>query len=90
MSRAGYYAWKKRGPNLRRQTDQLLARKIWAVFLENRKVYASPTGLYGIEASGPALEPQEGSAPDEGKPDCGGALPPYEMEAALQNGGSSQ
>lgn len=49
-----------------------------------------PADSYGIEATGAVLEPQAGSAPDEGKPGCGGALPPDEMEAALQNGGGSR
>ena len=52
VSRAGYYAWKKRGPSLRSQTDQLLVRKIWAIFLENRKVYGSPRIYMALRRQG--------------------------------------
>ena len=49
-----------------------------------------PPDSYSLEAAGAVFEPQAGSASDEGQPDCGGALPPDEMEAALQDGGGSR
>lgn len=42
VSRAGYYAWKGRGPSQRERADAGLVERIRSVHAENRKVYGCP------------------------------------------------
>jgi len=42
LSRSGYYAWKRRPPSIRAQTDEALMGEIARQYVENRRVYGSP------------------------------------------------
>jgi transposase InsO family protein len=42
LSRSGYYAWKKRPPSARRQSDQELTRQIGLIYHKSRRTYGSP------------------------------------------------
>lgn len=42
VSRAGYYAWKTRGPSKRRQEDVSLVSQIQRIYAASRKVYGAP------------------------------------------------
>ena len=39
VSRAGYYAWRKRGPSAQQETDQQLLVLLRRLFWVNRKLY---------------------------------------------------
>ena len=47
MSRSGYYAWKKRKPSERIQSDQVLLKKIRCVFDKSKGRYGSPR-IYAV------------------------------------------
>ena len=42
VAQSGYYAWKKRQPSLRQQTDARLGVAIKQIFIQGRSVYGSP------------------------------------------------
>ena len=42
VSRAGFYAWRQRGPSERDRTDEALGVKIDALFVRSRRTYGSP------------------------------------------------
>ena len=42
VSRAGFYAWRQRGPSERDQTDAILGQEISVVFARSRCTYGSP------------------------------------------------
>ena len=42
VSESGYYAWSKRQPSRRRQSDQQLAERIAQVYHASRRTYGSP------------------------------------------------
>ncbi|PZR77271.1 MAG: IS3 family transposase, partial [Chthoniobacterales bacterium] len=42
MSKAGYYAWRERGPSIRERSDQALLTKIKLIHGMSRKTYGSP------------------------------------------------
>ena len=52
VSRAGYYAWRGRGPSARQSRRAGLAEKVRAVHAENRGVYGSPRVYRALLASG--------------------------------------
>ena len=52
VSRAGYYAWKKRPVSPRQQRQETLAVQIRAVHERNRKVYGSPRVYQVLKAQG--------------------------------------
>ncbi|HJW28507.1 MAG TPA: IS3 family transposase [Saprospiraceae bacterium] len=47
VTRSGYYAWCKRPPSKREQTDQMLLEWIKKVFQDSRKTYGSPR-IYAV------------------------------------------
>ena len=52
VSRAGFYAWKKRGPSQRRIDDARLAVEITAIHNESDKAYGSPRVHAQLEKRG--------------------------------------
>jgi putative transposase len=52
VSRAGYYAWRKRPLSQRAQRHEALAVKVRAVHEENRRVYGSPRVHRALQARG--------------------------------------
>lgn len=42
VSESGYYAWRKRGPSVRKRADEVLGRRIEDAYQNNRQVYGSP------------------------------------------------
>ena len=52
VSRAGFYAWQKRGASLREQTDQALLSQIREVFQKSRKNYGSPRVYKALKQQG--------------------------------------
>jgi putative transposase len=52
VSRAGFYAWQKRGASLRDQTDQALLSQIREVYRKSRKNYGSPRVYKALKQQG--------------------------------------
>jgi putative transposase len=52
VSRAGYYAWTRRAPSVRAQTDDRLAVEIRAVYRRSRETYGSPRVHAELRAQG--------------------------------------
>ncbi len=42
VSRAGFYAWRQRGPSARDRADATLGEQIGALFARSRRTYGSP------------------------------------------------
>src|SRR5258708_29085425 len=52
VSRAGFYAWQKRGTSPREQTDQALLNQIREVYRKSRKNYGSPRVYKALKQQG--------------------------------------
>jgi transposase InsO family protein len=52
VTRAGYYAWRRRGASARRQQDQVLLVPIQALFTQSRGTYGSPRLHRALRAAG--------------------------------------
>jgi len=52
VTRAGYYAWKKRKPSSRRSRDTQLKKDIMKVYRENRSIYGAPRIEKALRAAG--------------------------------------
>ena len=52
VTRAGYYAWQRRGPSARRQTDGVVGRQIQQIFAHSRGTYGSPRVHRALRTSG--------------------------------------
>ena len=52
VTRGGYYAWQRRGPSARQQTDEGVGRQIQRIFTESRGTYGSPRVHRVLRASG--------------------------------------
>ncbi len=54
VSRAGFYAWRQRGPSERDQADVVLGEQISAVFTRSRRTYGSPRLHQALRQTGRA------------------------------------
>jgi putative transposase len=52
VTRAGYYAWRRRGPSARLRQDGLMLEQIQAIFARSRGTYGSPRIHRALAASG--------------------------------------
>jgi putative transposase len=52
VTRAGYYAWRHRGPSTRHRPDQALLGPIQALFAQSRRTYGSPRIHQALRAGG--------------------------------------
>ena len=52
VTRAGYYAWQRRGPSARRREDGVVGRQIQRIFVQSRGTYGSPRVHRALRASG--------------------------------------
>src|SRR5262245_38105971 len=52
VSRAGYYAWRRRPPAARTRADQRLTLEVAAIFAEHRARYGSPRVQRALRARG--------------------------------------
>ncbi len=52
VTRAGYYAWQRRGPGVRRTTDDVVGSQIGAIFVRSRGTYGSPRVHQALRAWG--------------------------------------
>lgn len=53
VSVSGYYAWRRRPPSRRQQTDQVLLTQIRAIHERSRQTYGSPRITAELNAAGP-------------------------------------
>jgi transposase InsO family protein len=53
VSVSGYYAWRRRAPSRRQQTDQVLLTQIRAIHERSRHTYGSPRIAAELNAAGP-------------------------------------
>jgi putative transposase len=52
VTRAGYYAWRQRGPSARHRADAALLEQIEAIFAGSRGTYGSPRVHHALAAAG--------------------------------------
>jgi putative transposase len=52
VTRAGYYAWRRRGPSARKRQDGAVLEQIQAIFARSRGTYGSPRIHRALAASG--------------------------------------
>ena len=52
VTRAGYYAWRHRGPSMRKRQDATVLEQIQAIFARSRGTYGSPRIHRALAASG--------------------------------------
>ena len=52
VARAGYYAWRRRGPSARKRQDGTLLEQIQAIFTRSRDTYGSPRIHHALATAG--------------------------------------
>jgi putative transposase len=52
VTRAGYYAWRHRGPSARRRQDAVMLEQIQAIFVGSRRTYGAPRIHRALAAAG--------------------------------------